>query len=214
MVRPSSAALRAKGPAPGRDSGTRARLLEAAVEVFAGRGFREGTLREICQRAGANVAAVNYHFRSKERLYLQVLRDAFLRLKAEHPLEPSPTPPAGIEEARARLREVVGRLAASILGTRPSTDALLLFREMIEPTVALDRLVAEFIRPRFEALEGALSPFFAGRDERTLVLHTLSVLGQLVYYRCAGPVALRLLGERAFTPSLVEAIVDHVVGFT
>ena len=47
---------------------TRQRVLEAAGEVFAERGFRAATVREICQRAKANLAAVNYHFGDKERL--------------------------------------------------------------------------------------------------------------------------------------------------
>src|SRR4030095_12192205 len=63
---------------------TRQRLLEAAGEVFAARGFRAATVREICQRAQANLAAVNYHFGDKERLYAAVLQYTF------HCAEPFP----------------------------------------------------------------------------------------------------------------------------
>ena len=58
------------------DLKTRQRVLEAAVEVFAEQGFRKTTVRDICKRAHANVAAINYHFRDKEGLYTAVLQYA------------------------------------------------------------------------------------------------------------------------------------------
>ena len=53
---------------------TEKRLLEAAGEIFAHYGYRAATVRQICEKAGANLAAVNYHFGDKEGLYLAVLR--------------------------------------------------------------------------------------------------------------------------------------------
>lgn len=60
---------------PSSESGgdTRGRVLAAALEVFAERGFDGATLRDITETAGANIAAVNYYFRSKEELIRQVL---------------------------------------------------------------------------------------------------------------------------------------------
>src|SRR5271165_2202312 len=55
---------------------TKARLLEAAGEEFANKGFELARVRTICERAGANLAAVNYHFGDKEALYVEVLREA------------------------------------------------------------------------------------------------------------------------------------------
>ena len=53
---------------------TRIRLLNSAAEVFADRGFEDATVRQICERAGANVALVNYYFGDKLELYTKVLR--------------------------------------------------------------------------------------------------------------------------------------------
>ncbi len=53
-------------------AGTRARILEAALDVFAEYGFDGTSTREICKRANVNVAALNYHWGSKESLWLAV----------------------------------------------------------------------------------------------------------------------------------------------
>src|SRR6185503_10983452 len=53
---------------------TRTRLIDAAGEMFAEMGFHHTTVRQICQRARANIAAVNYHFRDKTGLYTEVVR--------------------------------------------------------------------------------------------------------------------------------------------
>src|SRR5258708_33872042 len=56
------------------DQQTRQRLLEAAARLFAEHGFQNVTVRDICKKAGANVASVNYHFRDKLGLYKEVVQ--------------------------------------------------------------------------------------------------------------------------------------------
>ncbi len=65
---------------PGR---SRARILEAATALFAAQGFHATTIRDIAARAGVNVAAVNYHFRSKDELHALVVDTALSRWSAE-----------------------------------------------------------------------------------------------------------------------------------
>src|SRR5215510_14744096 len=122
---------------------TRQRLLEAAGEVFAARGFRAATVREICQRARANLAAVNYNFGDKERLYAAVLQYTF------HCAEPSPLDLGlGVEATvEERLQAFTRSPLLSLLAEgRPAWHRKLVTREMGEPTRALDTVVDQIIR--------------------------------------------------------------------
>ncbi|RME65412.1 MAG: TetR family transcriptional regulator, partial [Alphaproteobacteria bacterium] len=65
------------------DAGTRGRLLRAALAQFAQYGFEGASVREITAAAGANLAAVNYHFGSKEALYHAVVSDIFNSIRSE-----------------------------------------------------------------------------------------------------------------------------------
>src|SRR5208282_4220002 len=73
------------GPVADPHDETRRQILEVAGGVFAETGFRDATVREICRRAGANIAAVNYHFGDKETLYAEVLRFAYQKSVEKYP---------------------------------------------------------------------------------------------------------------------------------
>ena len=66
-----------KGTKQGRTEPVRGKILAAARELFAEKGYRDTTVREIARKAGANGAAVNYYFRSKDALYEAVFDEAF-----------------------------------------------------------------------------------------------------------------------------------------
>jgi AcrR family transcriptional regulator len=60
---------------------TRARILAAAIDVFAEQGYEGASTREICGRAGVNGAALNYHFRSKQQMWLAVCDEVSQRMQ-------------------------------------------------------------------------------------------------------------------------------------
>src|SRR4030066_1297193 len=89
-------------------------LLAAASDVFAKKGYRDATIAEICERAKANIAAVNYHFGEKETLYTEAWRHSFSESVKAHPLDGGVSDSAPPEE---RLRGSVAALFA------PTADA-------------------------------------------------------------------------------------------
>src|SRR5262249_17574331 len=120
-----------------RSNETRQRLLEAAAEVFADGGYRRATIAKICRRAGANIAAANYHFGDKQGLYAAVFESAQRRASTEDATAMDDAAPAE-DRLRAHVATFVGRLLDP---RRPAWIARLLAHELIEPTQVLDRLV-------------------------------------------------------------------------
>ncbi len=91
---------------------TRKSLLDAASEVFAEKGYRDATIAEICEKAGANIAAVNYHFRDKETLYKEAWRYSFSESVKAHPPDGGVSDTAPPEERlRCQVTALLRRIA-------------------------------------------------------------------------------------------------------
>lgn len=203
----------ASSPSSSASTETSQRLLEAAGEVFAKKGFRNTTIREVCRRAQANLAAVNYHFGDKERLYSAVLKYAYTRAREQYPLFPGESediPPA------QRLRLFISDLLCSLFDEgMPAWHCKLMAQEMIEPTAALDDLVEGMIRPLSEKLGAIVRELLgAGAHEDRVRLCQISIIGQCVHHRNARPVIERLFPQQKYGPEDIQALVDHIARFS
>jgi AcrR family transcriptional regulator len=128
--------------APGRGGedrqSTKAQLLEAAGHVFAEKGFDRATGREICERAGANTAAVNYYFGGMDGLYAAVLQEANRRLI---PLATLASAVAEQPDAKAQLQAIIELGVEKLTGPVSSSWVFgVMVREFLMPTPALDAL--------------------------------------------------------------------------
>ena len=127
---------------------SREKILEAAGPVFAEFGFEKATVREICRRAGTNVASINYHFGSKDHLYRELIRNIHIANDADPlPVWSNDTP------AAARLRDFTRHMLESTSKKdRNSWQFKLMFQEMVNPTGVLSEIVSDFVRPHFAML--------------------------------------------------------------
>ena len=184
----------------------RLRLLHAAGEVFAEHGFRAATVRQITERAGVNLAAINYHFRDKGELYACALHAAHARARSI-PL-PSPDGPAPV-----RLRAFVASTLTYLLDpARPAWQSRLMARELAEPTPALEGVIDENIRPRCDCLRGILRDAAGkpGLSPETLGLFTNSVMGQCLHYSQNRAVIRQLSPELGDYTQRIELLADHI----
>ncbi|MBX3357640.1 MAG: CerR family C-terminal domain-containing protein [Phycisphaeraceae bacterium] len=192
---------------------TRRRVLEAAGEIFARVGFREATIREICTKANANVAAVNYHFGDKQGLYQEVFRFARVCSLETYPVAPDVLSQLPPDEA---LAEYVRTFLARIFDRgRHAWFSRLIAREMAEPTGVLDEMVQEHIRPKMAALAQIIGRLLERPALDPIVMRCVaSVIGQCLHYFHSRPVLERLFPHMRFEPGELEAIARHITAFS
>jgi len=191
---------------------TRDKLIEAAGYVFAERGYREATIREICRRAGANVAAVNYTFGDKMGLYTEVLRHsvraaqtAAMSAALDSSLSPEDT-----------IRGVIrARLMSLCKEARPDWHIRLVMHEFSHPTPAMGRVVDEGMRPIYDRVRKAVGKIIGlPPDHETTRLSVNSIVGQILFYTFSWPVLSHLQPELKLTPNQLDRIADHIADFS
>lgn len=152
-----------------------------AGPIFAEKGFRDATVREICDAAGVGLASVNYHFRDKQHLYVHVVQSVFDEVERHRPLLrqwPPGTP------AETRLQQWIERLAHRVLASpKDSWQDRLLTREIQAPTPACEEVLRKRIDAEIAPLDAILVdvlPAEAGAVERHQL--AVSIIGQILIY--------------------------------
>jgi AcrR family transcriptional regulator len=186
------------------------RLLEAAGEEFASKGYDATRIRAICERARANVAAVNYHFGDKQQLYV----DAVLHAHQCGVVAGADDPSTSLEPAE-QLRVFIHHFLSRVLAINDPDDwrHRLMLREMLHPTAASDVLIREGIRPKFERLEQIIRRFCPDADDRRINALAFSVIGQCLHYKMARPITQRLIGKEASDELDLDYLTDHITSF-
>lgn len=192
---------------------TRQQLLDAAGQVFAEHGYRAATVREICLRAGANIASIHYHFGDKEKLYIEVLLYAHQQSTETNPELWTDDPNSTAED---RLKTFVRSFLIRLLD--PGTvawDSKLLAREMVEPTAAMDVVIEQRIRPlskRVREIVRAIIGPHATEDE--IREGEFSVVSQCVFYHNCREVVLRLYPKYKLAGPEIDKLADHIAAFS
>ena len=192
---------------------TKERVLKAACEIFAEKGFREATVAEICEAAEANIASVNYHFGDKETLYDHVWRHAFDLASTAYPLD-------GNVQENATIEDELYSFALAILHRIFSEDktglfAKLLHREMASPTLALDRITEEVLLPQNQYMRTVIQKLEgAGFDDPQLRLCKNSIISQCAFYNFSRPLRECVIGKKNMTEEEIQRIAHHIAIFS
>ena len=186
---------------------TRAKLIEAALEVFGERGYQNSTIQQIVEHAGTNIAAINYHFGDKARFYDEVVSHALSQLAERADFGDDQAPPD------EQLRRFIRWFMSHVVGVTDPSSFLekIHMQEMMNPSPILSKVVETFIRPnhmKLRAIVTALLP--AGATEQHVRHHCFSVIGQCLHYKFGRPVIQRLYPDIAFTADYADVLAEHI----
>ncbi|MBN2646055.1 MAG: CerR family C-terminal domain-containing protein [Desulfuromonadaceae bacterium] len=191
---------------------TKEKLLSVAIEVFVEKGYRDATLAEICRRAGANGAAVNYHFGSKETLYQEAWRCAFAASVQAHPQDggvPGDSP--ATERLRGQIRALIKRIADD-----SSRDFFISQMELANPTGLLAEVMRSQLIPLREKTLALMRELLGPQaSEQQVMFCEMSVISM-----CFHPMLMRRLHQKTpqvALPSALEdldAFIEHVMQFS
>jgi AcrR family transcriptional regulator len=188
----------------------RDRLLDVAEKLFSERGFADTSVRDITAKANCNVAAVNYHFGSKDKLYIEMFRRHMEMVFAKHKVNIEKI----MSSANPTLEKLLETIAETALETLSGADASipmlkLMVRETLNPQlkeklISLDKL-GDFLNQICEALMRLLP----GLTQRRAMLCVYAIEGMVMH-----PMLFYDSYSELFFAVPVDELVKHIARFT
>jgi AcrR family transcriptional regulator len=194
----------------------RNRLLDVAEKLFSEHGFADTSVRDITAEASCNVAAVNYHFGSKEKLYTDVWRHNLLLLRDNQitSIEKVMLENQGTPRLEDLLKSFAETFISSLVDETRSTRLLkLMMREMLDRHLPPDMFADEVIKPTLGAMQEALLKTCPGLQQSQIALIVFSIIGQLIH-----AVRIRTMFGQSNRDDLLifnlSEMVDHIIKFS
>lgn len=209
---PSRKTGAAKERSADRGALARDQLIVHATRIFAAKGYAAASTREICEAAGANVAAIHYYFGDKEGLYRAVLTKPINAITGQFGAFDDPALPF----AQA-IRQVLQPFVAMALDDEP--DALhverIHMREAMEPSAVFRDIVARVIVPQHNALAGLLARH-CGLLRPDAGIHQLAfAMIAMANDYCMSREFMKMLAPKVLDRgNAVNSIVDRLVGYS
>ena len=202
-----------------RGEETRQRLIEAALKIFGEAGFDGASTRMLADAAGANLAAIPYHFGSKEGLYRAAAEfvvencgpeilptvDRVNRALAAKKLSRS--------DATALLHELLERFSAIVVGSEFSDRfAGFVMREQMQPGAAFEILYEGLMSKTMDACRKLLAIALARpSDDTRILIRAQTLLGQILVFRTSRACVFRQLGWTEISPAHLK-LIQSIVG--
>ena len=188
----------------------RSRILDSACAVFAERGYHAATVADICRRAGANVAAVNYYFGDKATLYVEAWQQAYKQ--CSRPDSSSVAGSSPEEQLRSYIHSLIQNFSDQ--GAEGQFTRLYLM-ELANPTGLIHNLWHELIEPRRKVLLGIISEIMGAEVTAEIVLFCdMSIVNQCRTFLTIRRSDLEYLLAQPLSVDLINRLADHITTFS
>lgn len=185
---------------------TKSRILDAAEKLFGFNGFEATSLRDITAEAQVNLAAVNYHFQSKDSLIDAVILRRIGpinrgRLEMLEAAGPNPT-----------LEQILTAFLAPVFEQDIASVVPLLGRMMSDPTQFVERVFKKYLAPISQRFQEALHRALPETPPMELLWRTHFTVGVMTHLLTLSPV-MPALTEGRCDISDRQALIARVVDF-
>lgn len=190
---------------------TRERLLNAACEIFAEKGYRDATIAAICKRAGVNVALVNYYFGDKAKLYAETWQYTFeKKCCGQRPPEIDGFPP----EKQLHMY-VLSMLEHFLDEGEQGQFTRLYLMELANPTGLIQDIWHGLIEPKRRTLIEIICRLMNKNEvDETVLFCELSIISQCRSLLTTRRQDLEYLLRQPLSKELVNRLADHIARFS
>jgi AcrR family transcriptional regulator len=188
----------------------RNRLLDVAEKLFSERGFADTSVRDITAKANCNVAAVNYHFGGKDKLYIEMFRRHMEMVFARHK--------ANIDKvmgsANPTLEKLLETIAETALEALAGADERipmlkLMVRESLNPQLKEELVSLDILRDFLNQICGAIMRLLPNLTQRRAMLCVYAIEGMVMH-----PMLFYDYYSELFLAVPVNELVKHIARFT
>ena len=210
-------AVRTKSVRASEQEDARARLIDAAIKLFADKGYEGTSVRDLATAAGVNVAAVSYHFGSKDELYHEALRACLapcgeMRERMQKHLDAAlknRSRKAAEEALRGCIQDFLEMLVSPA-----ARHSHLVMREQSEGKQRFEPVIREFFQPVGSILREVILMLAPGLPEMRVFMVISGIIGQCLHIYKARVSYRVLAGVDSHSPEYIEMTSKHIAHLT
>ena len=210
-------AVRTKSVRVSEQEDARARLIDVAIKLFAEKGYEGTSVRDLATAAGVNVAAVSYHFGSKDELYHEALRACLapcgeMRERMQKHLDAAlknRSRKAAEEALRGCIQDFL-----EVLVSPAARHSHLVMREQSEGKQRFEPVIREFFQPVGSILREVISMLAPGLPEMRVFMVISGIIGQCLHIYKARVSYRVLAGVDSHSPEYIEMTSKHIAHLT